>query len=181
MEPRFEPVDPALIDSSPFRLIGDEWMLVSSAHGGKANMMTASWGGLGVLWNKKAATCYVRPTRHTYGLIEDSGSFGLSFLGKGHRKALQYLGTASGRDVDKIAVSGLSPLGFEPGSLPSAWDGGAPYLGFREAELFMACKVIYAFDIDPARFMAPGIEAFYPEKDYHRAYIGEIVGCWRRA
>ena len=39
----------------------------------------------------------------------------------------------------------------------------------------------YAFDIDPARFSVPGIEAFYPGGDDHRAYIGEIVGCWRRA
>ena len=50
---------------NPFNLIGKEWLLISATDGNKCNTMTASWGGLGVIWNKNVATVYIRPQRYT--------------------------------------------------------------------------------------------------------------------
>lgn len=93
----------------PFEKIGSEWMLISAAKDGKANTMTASWGGIGVLWGKNVATVYIRPQRHTKEFVDAGDTFTISFFGGEHMKELGYLGKVSGKDVpDKIEQSGLA-------------------------------------------------------------------------
>lgn len=45
-------INPNEIKDNFIELIGKEWMLVSAGDKEKFNMMTASWGGVGVLWNR---------------------------------------------------------------------------------------------------------------------------------
>ena len=198
----FKETKPELLTDNPFKLIGTDWMLITAgtpeslqvpgAHSsGSAilkeegcsnrsfapqkaaenslapgfNTMTASWGGLGVLWERKVATCYIRPTRYTYGFAERSQHFTLSFFSEKYRKALTYCGTHSGRNSDKVKEAGLTPVK----------EGGLVY--FEEARLVLACRKIYSHDIEPGRFLDPTIGDLYPQKDYHRMYIGEIVKC----
>ncbi len=154
-----------LLKENPFRLIGSDWMLITAGTPEKFNTMTASWGGLGVLWERSVAFCFVRPTRYTREFMERSGTFTLSFFGEEHRKALQYCGTHSGRDTDKVKEAGLTPVK----------EGG--FIFFDEARLVLACRKIYFQDIGPERFLDPRIDAMYPQKDYHRMYVGEIAKC----
>jgi flavin reductase (DIM6/NTAB) family NADH-FMN oxidoreductase RutF len=130
--------------------------------------MTASWGGLGVLWGRDVALVYVRPTRHTFGFMNANPLFSLSFFGKSCHKALEICGAKSGRDIDKAAATGLSPIVFGSGRAR----GG---VGFREASEVLVCRKLYAHDFDPAQFLDPSIEDLYPQKDYHRLYVGEIL------
>ncbi|MHB8846404.1 MAG: flavin reductase family protein [Nitrospirota bacterium] len=164
----FKEIMPELLTDNPFKLIGADWMLITAGAAESYNTMTASWGGLGVLWERKVATCYIRPNRHTFGFVERSPNFSLSFFGEQHRKALQYCGTHSGRNTDKVKDAGLTPVK----------EGGFIY--FNEARLVLVCRKLYAQDIDPALFLDPAIESMYPQKDYHRMYIGEIVKCLRK-
>lgn len=69
--------------------------------------MTASWGGLGVLWRKPVATIYVRPQRYTYTFLEENPYFTLSFFGPQWKKQLAYCGAVSGREEDKFAACGF--------------------------------------------------------------------------
>jgi flavin reductase (DIM6/NTAB) family NADH-FMN oxidoreductase RutF len=148
--------------------IGDDWMLITAGTPEKCNTMTASWGGLGVLWGKNVATIYVRAQRYTYEFVENSDYFTLCFFGKDYRKELAFCGAKSGRDVDKIKECGFTV---------SAGMGNAPY--FEEAELVLVCKKIYWQDIDPSHFLCRDIDSrYYPGKDYHRIYIGEIVEAY---
>jgi flavin reductase (DIM6/NTAB) family NADH-FMN oxidoreductase RutF len=133
------------------------------------NSMTASWGGFGVLWNKKVCFCVIRPHRYTYSFIERSDNFTLSFFEESQRCILNYCGSKSGRDVNKTRETGLTPL---------AGETGAVY--FKEARLVIECRKIYFQDIDPTHFLDVEIEENYPKKDYHRMYIGEIVRCLER-
>ena len=66
----FKKVDVKTLEMKPFEKIGSEWMLISAAKDGKANTMTASWGGIGVLWGKNVATVYIRPQRHTKEFVD---------------------------------------------------------------------------------------------------------------
>ena len=68
-----------------FEAIGKEWMLVTSGSKEKFNTMTASWGGIGFLWNKAVAFIFIRPERYTYEFIEKNDMLTLSFLGSGNR------------------------------------------------------------------------------------------------
>jgi flavin reductase (DIM6/NTAB) family NADH-FMN oxidoreductase RutF len=161
-------VGPEQLTDNPFKLIGADWMLITAGTSGSWNTMTASWGGLGVLWERKVATCYIRPTRHTFGFVEGAPFFTLSFFGEQHRKALTFCGTHSGRDTDKAKGAGLTPVSA---------DG---FVYFAEARLVLACRKLYSQDILPERFLDPRIESMYPQKDYHRMYIGEIVKCLKQ-
>lgn len=161
----FQETRPELLSDNPFKLIGADWMLVAAGTLEKFNTMTASWGGFGVLWDRKVCFIFIRPTRYTYEFIERFETFTLSFFEERYRKALQFCGTHSGRDTDKVKGSGLTPKE----------EGG--FVWFNEARLVIGCKKIYFQDIIPAQFMDPAIEKMYPKKDYHRMYVGEIVKC----
>ena len=69
-------------------------------------MMTASWGGFGVFWHKNICFCVIRPTRYTYAFMEKAGYFTLNFFEKKYKKILNFCGTKSGRDVNKMDAIG---------------------------------------------------------------------------
>jgi flavin reductase (DIM6/NTAB) family NADH-FMN oxidoreductase RutF len=152
---------------SPYQLWEQQWLLLTSGdfEAGQYNAMTVAWGSFGVLWNKPCAMVVVRPTRHTFNFIDRYETFTLTAFPTEYRKALQLLGTRSGRDGDKIAASGLTPAAAVQVAAPA----------FEEAELVIECRKSYWDDLDPTHFINPDIHKNYPQKDYHRMYIGEIV------
>ena len=103
-----------------FEMIGKEWMLVTAGDESRFNTMTASWGGLGWLWNKPVAFVFIRPERYTHEFIEASTRLTLSFYPEECRKALQLCGTRSGRDTDKVAATGLQPVTLPSGAVTFA-------------------------------------------------------------
>ena len=113
-------------------LIGKQWMLVTAGTSEKFNTMTASWGGLGWLWNKPVAFVFIRPERYTHGFIEASDCMTLSFYGEEYREALKICGTKSGRDSDKVAATGLTPEELESGNMT-----------FGEARLTRDCRKLF--------------------------------------
>ena len=162
---QFKSIKPEEIKENTFKLVGSDWMLVTAGAPEKHNTMTASWGGFGVLWNKKVCFCVIRPVRYTYEFMEDADNFTLTFFKEKYRKALEVCGTKSGRDIDKAAVTGITPVA---GTLSDT-------TYFEEASMVVECKKIYHQDVNPENFIDPSIDDNYPEKDYHRMYIGEIV------
>ncbi|MGC4118245.1 MAG: flavin reductase [Myxococcales bacterium] len=148
----------------PFQLLDEEWAVLVAGRDAP-NPMTVSWGGFGTIWNRPVVTVYVRPTRHTYGLLNAHPEFTLNFLPETHRPALDVCGKLSGRDHDKWSASKLTR---EP-SLAVA----VPRVA--QARLAFECKLLSSFDFDPARFTDPSILALYPKKDFHRAYVGQVV------
>lgn len=161
-------IEPEEIPDNVFKLIGKDWMLITGGTSEGFNTMTASWGGMGVLWDKKVCFSVVRPTRYTYQFLEKHDTYTLSFFSNKFRKALTICGTKSGRDTDKVRESGLTPV-FESDAV-----------FFREARLVFECRKVYFQDIIPGNLLDPRIEKFYPEKDYHRMYVGEIARCLAR-
>ena len=165
----FTKIDPKEIQENVFSLIGDRWMLITAGTREKCNTMTASWGGLGVLWGKPVATVYIRPQRYTLEFVEREDTFTLCFFGEEYRKALALCGSKSGRDMDKVKECGFTVATAE----------GAPY--FEEADLVLVCKKSYWQDMDPTHFLDGEIDSkWYPEKDYHRIFIGEILEVLRK-
>jgi flavin reductase (DIM6/NTAB) family NADH-FMN oxidoreductase RutF len=164
---------------SPSERIGQGWMLITAGDGrpeGDWNTMTASWGGLGTLWGREVAFMFIRPSRRTFEFANDNELFTLSFFDEAYRGALNFIGSKSGRDYDKAAETGLSPLVF---------DGiakGRAAIGFTEAESIIVCRKLYTHDFDPKKFLdAPLIEKAYNGRDYHRMYIGEILTVLAKA
>ena len=92
-----------------FEAIGKEWMLVTAGTKEKFNTMTASWGGIGWLWNKPVAFVFIRPERYTYEFVEKNDYLTLSFLGEENKKIHAVCGSKSGRNIDKVKETGLKP------------------------------------------------------------------------
>lgn len=164
----FHQVDLYSLTENPFKLLDKDWMLVTAKSGDKVNTMTASWGGLGILWNKPVAFIFIRPQRYTYEFIEKSERLSISFFTEDYRPALKICGAKSGRNCNKIEEAGLNLL-----SLPS----GTP--GFKEARLVMDCRKLFFTDLGEGTFLEQSIPtSVYPTNDFHRLYIAEIEACW---
>lgn len=150
-----------------FDLIGTQWMLVTAGNEDKFNTMTASWGGLGFLWNKPVAFVFIRPERYTHEFVEASDRMTLSFYAKEWRKALQLCGTKSGRDTDKVAATGLTPVKLESGAIT-----------FEEARLTLDCRKLFKADMKVSDFVNKKVmEQWYNDKpggSLHSVYVVEI-------
>ena len=152
------------ITENPFTLIGNDWALLAAGDRDDFNMMTVSWGQVGVLWNKNVATAYVRPQRYTREFMDKNEVFTLSFFGEEQRDLLKLCGSKSGRDLDKMHLSGLTP---------EFYDGA---VCFKEAKLTLVCRKLYVGKLEEDGFLDPAIaERNYPGKDFHIIYIGEII------
>ena len=160
----FKNINTEDITENIFKLMDKDWMLVTAGNLSSFNTMTASWGGVGELWNKRVAFCFVRPQRYTYEFMETNDYFTLSFFPEDYREALQICGKQSGREIDKMAATGLIPFETQMKAI-----------GFEQSKLILECKKLYFQDIDPKNFLDKKLDAIYPIQDYHRMYIGEIV------
>ena len=161
----FHKINPHEYPFNAFQEIGDNWTLITARNGERVNTMTASWGGLGVLWGRDVATVYIRQTRYTREFVDAQEYFTLSLF-DGHRKALALLGTKSGRDGNKIAEAGFHVEMLE----------GQP--AFAESKAVMICRKLYQDDIPLDRLPADIVEKFYDDGDYHTMYIGEILALY---
>lgn len=158
----------ALGKENPFELIGEQWMLITAGNKDSFNTMTASWGGLGWLWNKPVAFIFVRPERYTHDFIEKSDRVTLSFFPESCRKALQICGTESGRDCDKVADAGLTPAELESGSVT-----------FAEARLTLDCRKLLKSEMKEGEFIDGGIVGkWYGSAGLHTIYVLEIEKVW---
>lgn len=156
-----------------FDVIGKEWMLVTAGNKDSFNMMTASWGCIGWLWNKPVAVIFIRPERYTHEFIEKSGNVNLVFLGNSEeaRKAYAFCGSKSGRDFDKAKETGLTPVETESGCVT-----------FGEARLTLECRKLYKGNIKPEEFIDKSLEQWYggAKGGYHDVYVLEILGAFEK-
>jgi flavin reductase (DIM6/NTAB) family NADH-FMN oxidoreductase RutF len=160
----FKEISPEQLRKNPFQSIGKEWMLVTAGDKDKANTMTASWGGLGVMYGKPVAFIVIRPQRYTKEFIDREETFSLSFLEKEYKKTLNYLGTVSGRVEDKLVKSGLT----------LEYSDDTPY--FNEAGHVMICKKLFKQTLRGDSLLDGKLDnTWYPNGDYHDLYIAEIT------
>lgn len=156
----------------PFTEFSSDWMaLAAGTEETGYNAMTIAWGHFGSLWERDShanrlptAICYVRPSRYTKEFLNREPYFTLSRFAKEQKKALGYLGSHSGREGDKIADAGLTPV----------FSDGTMY--FAEAETVYICRKLYHAPLISDGFVDKALIAFnYPQRDFHEMYIGEVV------
>lgn len=152
---------------APLYDLDKKYALLTAGNKDNFNTMTISWGGFGTIWNMPVVTVYVKPIRYTYQFMENNDYFTVSFYDNLYKKDLLILGTKSGRDMDKLSLTSLSPK-FLDNSVT-----------FREARTTLVCKKVYYQDLDLNR-IKDGIpedtfNQFYGNDPVHRMYIGEVV------
>lgn len=155
-------------------LIGKQWMLVTAGTKDSFNTMTASWGAIGYIWNRPATFVFIRDSRYTYGFMQREERFTLSFFDEKCRDVLTLCGTQSGRDTDKVAEAGLTPL-----ETPSG------LMSFREARMIVECRKMFVQELDYANLTEPYREqimkaSYAKEPSKHQEFISEITNIWVR-
>ncbi len=166
---KFEEISPLELENA-IKMIGKDWMLITTqdAENGAVNAMTASWGCMGVLWNKNICACFIRPQRYTFGLAEREERLSLAFLGEAYRNALRICGSKSGRDCDKLKEAGLT----------AEFVSGVPVI--QESEIVLICRKLYADDLKKDCFLDESLLSNYESNDFHRMYVCEIERAYRR-
>ncbi|MDR3120356.1 MAG: flavin reductase [Clostridiales bacterium] len=143
------------------------WMLLTAGENapGKFNAMTIGWGFLGFAWGKPIAVTLVRHHRYTFEFMERAEDFTICSFPPQYRDALNLLGTKSGRDGDKVAASGLTPVASKIVRAPA----------YAEADLVLECKKAHFYDMREQDVAAKWVLDVYPGRDFHKMYFGEIV------
>ncbi len=158
------------LNQNAISMIGQDWMLISAGNSADYNMMTASWGTIGWLWERPVSTIYVRPQRHTHNYTERAEYYTLTFYDDPDKEVLRLMGTVSGKNFDKMNYEGLTPLVTPNGSI-----------AFEEAYLIIECKKLYSSVLKESEFnVTEPMNDMYPERDFHTVYIGEITGVWTK-
>lgn len=121
---------------------------------GEYNVMTITWGLVGVLWSKPVFIAAVRPERYSYNFIEEVGEFTVNVSTPDMKEVVNFCGTQSGRDRDKFKACSLTPL---PGKKVRA-----PII--EECVIHYECRVIHRAEAMPLT--------------NHRLYFGEIVAAY---
>lgn len=157
----FKEISAKEINTNIFKAIADEWMLISAGDDKKYNMMTASWGFAGEMWGNESVVAMIRPQRYTMEFVDNCDYFALSFYGD-NKDIHKVCGSKSGRDVDKTALTGLTPV----------FDNNTVYFG--EARMVIICKKQYVSRLEEDKFIDKEPLKWYSDKDFHYMIIGKI-------
>lgn len=165
----FQKIDINDLKFSPDSLFSRGWFVVAVGDSTNFNEMTISWGALGTVWALPAVTIYIRNTRYTYQFLEKYKYFTLCAFEDKYREKLEFIGSKSGRDIDKVAATGLTPRFTKLGT---------PY--FEEAWLVIECEKVYWNDIDRKNLFDDAQKMYTSPEETHRMYIGGIVNVWEK-
>ncbi len=133
-----------------------------------ANVMTIGWATYGRIWGQPMCMVFVRPSRYTYELINEAGTFTVNCMPEGAEKAVARCGAVSGRQVDKVAEQGWT--------VQNGLAVPAPYLS--EAAIHVECRTVFKAKV--TQDLEAGLLArSYPRGDLHDIYFGQVMGVYR--
>ena len=160
-------VSPEEFDENIFNLVGKDWTVITA--GEEPNSMVASWGGVGIMFNKPVTWCFLRANRYTLEKIKETGFYTMSYFPEQYKGDIMPFGTKSGRNTDKMAQTKLTPV-LTPAGAPA----------YKEAKIIIECKLIAAPTVSKDEFYTQEGKDFlqggYDEaKDWHKLVYGEIT------
>ncbi|MGN1206189.1 MAG: flavin reductase family protein [Eubacterium sp.] len=107
-------------------------VMVSCAKEGETpNIITVAWAGT-ICSDPAMLSISVRPERHSYGIIRETGEFVVNLTTKDLVRATDWCGVKSGRDVDKFKEMNLT-------AAPAVHLKSAPIIA--ESPVNIECKV----------------------------------------
>jgi len=150
------------------RMRQDGLLLVTADGAGKPNVMTIGWGAIGSIWGRPTFIVLVRPSRHTFGRLEETGDFTVNVPPRELAAAVNLCGTVSGRDHDKFKEAGLTLMPSRQVRPPI----------IAECVVHYECRTLHRNDVVPEALVQAVLDDAYPAGDFHRMYFGEIVAAY---
>lgn len=150
-------------DIAVFDRLYREWALLTAGSIGHYNAMTINWGAFGTLWQKPTVTVYVKPARYTHDFMMEQDYFTVSFFDKSFHNNLEYLGSISGRQTDKLSHTSLTP---------EKWENAVIY---REAATTLVCRKIYSLPLAEEGIPQENVDRYYRTDTPHTMFVGEVT------
>ena len=163
----YKQLSPDKIPGNIIKTLNEDWMIITAGTDEKFNMMTAGWGGIGVLYSKPVAICFINPLNYTYQFMETNDTYTFTFYTEVYREALLYCGSNSGRDTDKVKGSGLTPITTPSGSK-----------AFSEAWLIIECRKLVGQSLNHDTLFDDNVKNEWAGKQLPKMFIGEIINVW---
>ncbi|UCG13053.1 MAG: flavin reductase family protein [Deltaproteobacteria bacterium] len=113
----------------------------------RANVMTAAWGGI-CCSRPPCVAVSLRQATYTYGSIMEQEAFTINIPSQDYVKEADFFGIVSGKDRDKFAASGLTPVKSDLVN--------APYI--KEFPIVLECRLLHVLEIG-----------------LHTQFVGEIL------
>lgn len=162
----FKKIDVKELNFNVIDAFKNKWALLSVGNLDEANTMTIAWGMLGCLWKKDVAIVYVRPSRYTFKMLEENEYYTIAFFDESYKDVLTFCGKNSKRDIDKIKYCNLHLKQFDNS------------VSLEEASCVLVIKKLYTDDFKERLLSEEIKQNCYPQQDYSRQYIGEIINCY---
>lgn len=171
---RYEAIAPQEIEKNILTLVGEDFTVITAGKIPNHNSMTASFGGMGILFGKPTTWCFLRASRYTLEIIKKEKTYTMSYFPDEYKEDVVFFGTKSGRGSDKMKESKLTPI-VTP-------NGGVSY---AEADLIIECSLVAVNTVSPDDYLTDEgrdfvVEGFNDAGDYHKLVFGEITRVWRR-
>jgi flavin reductase (DIM6/NTAB) family NADH-FMN oxidoreductase RutF len=168
----FKQISPEEISDNVFRLAGKELKVITAGKEDHYNSVTASGGGLGILFKKPTTWCVLRANRYTLEMIQKEQTYTLSYFPNEYKEQILFLGSKSGRDSEKMKEVELTSVQTPSGDM-----------SFKEARLIIECKLTELTTANPNDFYTQEAkdwinEAYKEANDYRKLVFGEITHVW---
>jgi flavin reductase (DIM6/NTAB) family NADH-FMN oxidoreductase RutF len=168
----FKQISPEEIDDNVFKLVGKVFPVITAGREDHYNSMTASGGGLGMLFKKPTTWCILQASRYTLELIQKELTYTMSYFPNEYKEQVIFLGSKSGRDSEKMKEVKLTSIQMPSGNM-----------SFKEARLIIECKLTELTTPDPSDFYTQEAkdyinEAYKDANEYRKYLFGEIIHVW---
>jgi len=170
----FKQIPPEEIHDNVFTLVGKDFTVITAGNEDHYNSMTASGGGLGLLFMIPSAWCILRADRYTLELIQKHQTYTMSYFPNQYKKQILYLGSESGRDSEKMKKVELTSVQTPSGDM-----------SFKEARLVLECELTALTTASPDDFFTQETkdyinEAYQEANVYRKLVFGEITHVWAK-
>jgi flavin reductase (DIM6/NTAB) family NADH-FMN oxidoreductase RutF len=168
----FKQISPEEIFDNVFTLVGKVFPVITAGKEDHYNSMTASGGGMGMLFKKPTTWCILQANRYTLEMILKEQTYTLSYFPNEYMEQILFLGSKSGRDSEKMKEVELTGVQTPSGDM-----------SFKEARLIIECKLTEITTAKPNDFYTQEAkdyinEAYKEANDYRKYVFGEITHVW---
>jgi flavin reductase (DIM6/NTAB) family NADH-FMN oxidoreductase RutF len=168
----FEQISPEEICDNVFTLVGKDFTVITAGKEDHYNSMTASGGGLELLFMRPTTWCILRADRYTLEMIQEEGTYTLSYFPNEYKEQILFLGSKSGRDSEKMKEVELTSIQTPSGDM-----------SFKEVRLIIECKLTALTTANPNDFYTQETrdyinEAYQEAHVYRKLAFGEITHVW---
>jgi flavin reductase (DIM6/NTAB) family NADH-FMN oxidoreductase RutF len=172
----FKKIEPTEITDNVFKLVGQDYTVITAGTDSAYNSMTASYGGWGQLFELPVTWCFLNASRYTLEYMKREQTYTMSYFADQFKEDVLFFGSKSGRTSDKMKESKLTPAKTPSGNIT-----------YKEARLIIECKLLEETETNPKDFYTEKGKEFVEKgkkdgngKEYHKLVFGEITNVWVR-